>query len=331
MGRLIKNAFVFLLALAAVYIVAFAVMAHVPFQGKPLIFRTGDYYNWPGGDTWQRFREFNPQERQDAVIIGSSHAYRGYDPFVFQERGHKVFNLGSSAQTPLNTYPLIQQYLDSAHCPMLIYDVYEGSFTNTGLESTADLTQNQPSDAAALDMAWAIRDLRGLNMMALRMLTGREKPYYTSTYYHGLGFCAIPDSVNKQAPPPPGKQIELSPVQRHFFEACIRLCHERGIRLVVTSHYARLNRRGSAHTVLAAYMDSILAGTGIPYLDYTDNPGTDDRHWFADDSHLNTTGARIFTGHLVDSLESLGILNTEQMALPPGAAGNVERSSTPRR
>ena len=182
-----------------------------------------------GQDTLgEHFRTFDTicsatQERQDAVIIGSSHAYRGYDPFVFQERGHKVFNLGSSAQTPLNTYPLIQQYLDSAHCPMLIYDVYEGSFTNTGLESTADLTQNQPSDAAALDMAWAIRDLRGLNMMALRMLTGREKPYYTSTYYQGLGFCAIPDSVNKQAPPPPGKQIELSPVQRHFFEACIRL------------------------------------------------------------------------------------------------------------
>ncbi len=329
MGRLIKKATVFLLFFGVVYIAAFAVLAHLPFQGKPLIFRTGDYYNWPGGDTWQRFHEFDRNVRQDAVIIGSSHAYRGYDPFVFRDRGFKVFNLGSSAQSPLNTYPLIEHFLDRAHCPLVILDVFEGVFTNVGLESTADLTQNQPSDAAALDMAWAIRDLRGLNMMALRMLTRRDKPYYTSDFYEGLGFCAIPDSVNREAPPPPDKGVELSSTQRHYFESCIRLCRERGIRLVVTSHYARRNRRGPAHKVLTAYMDSILADTGIPYLDYTNSPGIDDLHWFADDSHLNTTGARIFTGHLVDSLESLGILHTEQRSVMPAAAGTSDRSSAP--
>lgn len=326
MGRLIKQASAFLVLLVVVYVAAMAVMAHLPFQGKPLIFRTGDYYNWPGGDTWQRFREYDPEVRQDAVIIGSSHAYRGYDPFVFRDRGYKVFNLGSSAQTPLNTYPLIEHFLDSTNCPLLILDVYEGVFTNVGLESTADLTQNQPSDAAALDMAWAIRDLRGLNMMALRMLTRRDKPYYTSDYYEGLGFCAIPDSVNWEAPPPPDKGIELSSTQRHYFESCIRLCRERGIRLVVASHYARRNRKGPAHTVLTSYMDSILAGTGIPYLDYTNTPGVDELHWFADDSHLNTTGARIFTAQLVDSLENLGILNSEQVTLPPGAGGGADRA-----
>jgi hypothetical protein len=297
-----------MLVLVVVYIAAFAVMAHLPFQGRPLIFRTGDYYNWPGGDSWQRFHEFDPHGHQDAVIIGSSHAYRGYDPFVFQERGYRVFNLGSSAQTPLNTYPLIEHYLDSTNCPVLILDVYEGIFTNTGLESAADLTQNQPSDGAALDMAWAIRDLRGLNMMALRMLTGRDRPYYTSQEYKGLGFCPMADSINKEAPPPSGKQVELPPRQRHFFEACVRICKERGIRLVVASHYERRDRRGTAHTVLATYLDRVLTGTGVPYLDYTNSPGIDDEHWFADGSHLNTTGARIFTGHLVDSLETLGYL-----------------------
>lgn len=315
MGRLVKKTSLFLLVLVVVYIAAFAVMAHLPFHGRPLIFRTGDYYNWPGGDSWQRFHEFDPQAHHDAVIIGSSHAYRGYDPFIFQERGYKVFNLGSSAQTPLNTYPLIEHYLNSANCPVLILDVYEGVFTNTGLESAADLTQNQPSDAAALGMAWSIRDLRGLNMMALRMLTDRDKPYYTSQEYKGLGFCPSADSINTEAPSPADQQIELSTRQRHFFEACVRICKERGIRLVVTGHYERRDRRGTAHQVLASYVDSILRGTGIPYLDYTNTPGIDDKNWFADNSHLNTAGARIFTQHLVDSLESLGILPGNQTVL----------------
>jgi hypothetical protein len=308
MGKLAGKACVFLAVLLLLYFGAMAVMAHLPFQGRPLIFRTGDYYEWPGGDTWQRFQEFDPQERQDAVIIGSSHAYRGYDPFVFRDRGFKVFNLGSSSQTPLNTYPLIEHFLDSAHCPVLIFDVYEGSFTNTGLESAADLTQNQPSDAAALEMALALHDLRGLNMMTLRMLTRQDSPYYTAPGYQGLGFCPMVDSINTEAAAKPAKRTELSSVQRHCFEQCVRLCRERGIRLVVASHYARRDRRGTAHRVLASYVDSVLDGTGVPYLDFTDHPGIDDRHWFADAGHLNLTGSRIFTGQLVDSLESLGYL-----------------------
>lgn len=307
----------FLLFFGVVYIAAFAVLAHLPFQGKPLIFRTSDYYNWPGGDTWQRFHEFDPNVRQDAVIIGSSHAYRGYDPFVFRDRGFKVFNLGSSAQSPLNTYPLFEHFLDSANCPLLIFDVYEGPFTNPGLESTADLTQNQSSDAAALDMAMAIRDLRGLNMMTLRMLTRQDTPYYKAPDYQGLGFCSIADSIKAEAPPPSGEPIVLPPRQRQYFQACVQLCKERGIRLVVTSHYERRDHRGDAQKVMAAYMDSVLSGTGIPYLDFTNSPITDERNWFADGNHLNTTGARIFTGHLVDSLESMGILHRRSAAFQP--------------
>ncbi|MGB3526595.1 MAG: hypothetical protein WBB32_11595 [Flavobacteriales bacterium] len=305
---MVKRILVFLALSIALYLLAIWGMAHVSVIGKPFIFRTSDYYNWKGGDSWQRFHEFDPQEQQDAVIIGSSHAYRSYDPAVFAERGHRVFNLGSSIQTPLNTYQLIEHYLDSTNCPLLIYDVYVSAFLDSGLESTADLTQNQPSDEAALGMAWALRDLRGLNMMALRMLTTSDKPFYTSEYYQGRGFCLRTDTLKSIAGSPPIKQKELLERQRHFFEACIQLCRERGIRVVVSSHYARRDRRGEAHAPLAQYMDSVLAGTGIPYLDYTNAPDIEDRCWFVDHSHLNGAGVRIFTGHLIDSLEALGYL-----------------------
>lgn len=289
------------------YLAAVWGMCHLPVQGKPLIYRTGDYYNWPGGDTWQRFHEYDPKVRRDVVIIGSSHAYRGYDPSVFTQRGLSAFNLGSSAQSPLNSYFLIDHYLDSTNCPLLILDVYEGSMASSGLESTADLTQNQPNDAAALGMAWSLHDLRGLNMMALRMLGRREVPYYTAPDYQGLGYCPMPDSI-KLAAGPPGKNQVLAARQCHFFEKIVRLCRERGIRMVVSSHFARADRRGAPHAALASYVDSVLAGTGIPYLDFSEAPGIEDKNWFADNTHLNAAGARIFTGQLVDSLETLGYL-----------------------
>ena len=76
----------------------------------------------------------------------------------------------------------------------------------------------------------------------------------------------------------------------------------------MTCHYARRDRRGKPHEVLAHYMDTILTGTGIPDLDYTNTPGIEDRNWFFDTNHLNSTGADIFTEQLVDSLEALGYL-----------------------
>lgn len=308
MGRAFKRSSIFVLLCGVIYLAAMTVMAHLPFQGKPLIFRTGDYYNWPGGDTWQRFQEFEPKQHYDVVIIGSSHAYRGYDPFVFTQLGLSVFNLGSSAQAPLNTYWIVKEYLDSTNTGLLILDTYEGVMQGTGLESTSDLTQNQPSDAAAAGMAWSLRDLRGMNMVALRLLARNSSPFYTDTAYAGLGFVPQPDSVKTDAPPPPKKPVVLAPRMQYFLDQTLALCRARGIPVVISSHYARRDRRGSAHEVLARYLAQISRCTGVPYLDFTDAPGIEDRNWFLDNNHLNATGARIFTEQLADTLEVLGYL-----------------------
>ena len=303
MGQLAKRMLLFLALSLLVYAGSMAFLAHVRVLDKPLVYSTGEYYNWPGGDTWARFHEFDPKKSYDAIIIGSSHAYRGYDPSVFAAHGHQVFNLGSSGQTPLNTYWLIREYLNSSNAPLLIFDVYEGVFTSTGLESTADLTQNQPNDAAALGMAWDLRDLRGLNMVGLRLLARHAKPFYTDKEYLGLGYAPYLDSMRTTAGPPGAAPTRLDPRQQHFFEACLRLCQERGIRVVVSSHFARRNARDTYHAPLAKYIGQALHGTGIPYLDFTNAVGIEDLDWFSDKNHLNAAGAKIFTEQLVDSLE----------------------------
>jgi len=306
---MLKRGLLFLGVVLAVYAVAVLCLSHVVCSGRALIFRTGDYYNWPGGDTWARFRAFDRSVEWDAVIIGSSHAYRGYDPAVFAEQGYNVYNLGSSAQTPLNSYHIIKHYLDSAHCPLLIFDVYEGIFLNTGLESTADLTQNITSDKAALGMAWGLRDLRGLNMMALRWAVRHRRPYYESPHPVVKGFVALPDSVTRALLPARNSTLVLQERQKELFRQCVRLCQERGIRMVVAQHQARKGTNAERHAAFTAFIDSSLAGTSIPNLDLTFAPGLHDLHHFADHNHLNAAGARIFTGQLVDSLEALGWLS----------------------
>lgn len=309
MGARWGRVLLFASCVLGMYAFAMFGLSHAKLESRALIFRTGDYYNWPGGDSWTRFHEFDRAKRYDAIIIGSSHAYRGYDPEVFAAHGHHVYNLGSSAQSPLNTFHLIKNYVDSAHCPLLIFDVFEGTFQNTGLESCADLTQNITSGAAALGMAWDLRELRGLNMMALRWCTPGRRPYYESAYPVRNGFVAVPDSVDKPIKPLKNTKLDLLDRQKELFQACVKLCRERGIRLVVAQHQARQGTNRVRHEAFAAYIRSELAGTGIPFLDFAFAPGLNDLDHFADHNHLNAAGARIFTGQLVDSLEALGYMN----------------------
>jgi hypothetical protein len=309
MGRLWLRTLLFLGLTLGLYIGAFMVLSRYGPDGNPMIFRIADYYKPRGGNSWTRYREYGPGTTYDAIIIGSSRAYRGYDPAVFAEHGYRMFNLGSTSQSPLNSYFLIKHYLNSRNAPLLIFDVYEGTFAGTGLESTSDLAQNLPNDAAALEMAWALRDLRGLNLISLRFTQPNASSYYSDPHYKGLGFSSRSDSLKEHMQPQLDETLHLPSRQKHFFEACVRLCQERGIQMVVSSHYAREGTNAKRHGILVSYVDSALAGTGIPYIDLTLATGIDDLDHFEDDSHLNSAGARIFTGHLVDSLEAMGYLH----------------------
>ena len=306
--RFLKYALLFIAVSAAMYIGAFVVLSRVKVKGMPLIFRTADYYKPRGGISWHRFQEFDPAVRHDVIIMGSSHAHRGYDPHVFEARGYSAFNLGSSSQSPMNSYYLIQAYLNSSNTGLLIMDVYDTNFIKDGLESTSDLTQNVPGAAVAIRMAWGLRDLRALNMLTLRFTNPNMGDYYEDLDYHGLGYAYNTDSVKKAEGIYNDTTIQISPMQRRYFAQCVELCRERGIRMVVSSHYGRAAWNRTRHAKFAAFIDSTLAGTGIPYIDYTFEPGIDDLNNFADLSHLNDAGAQIFTGHLVDSLGSLGYL-----------------------
>lgn len=308
MERMIKHGALFLLVTMVLYISAMFLLGHLRFTGTPVIYRTSDYYTWPGGTTWQSFRGFDREKHWDVVVVGSSHAYRGYDPYIFVDRGHSCYNLGSSSQTPMNSYYIIQNLLDSNNTGLLVLDVYEITFAMDGLESTSDLVRNFPYQEAALGMAWSLRDLRGLNLMAQRATTPNAPPTGLNPDYAGLGFTPKADSVGKPLQPDtiPGPSIHVRQV--YFFKEVVRLCAERGIPLVVSSHYGRKRQSTRLHTAFKSCIDSALAGSGVPYLDYTDSPGVNDLDNFADDDHLNLSGARIFTRHLVDSLETLNYL-----------------------
>jgi len=76
----------------------------------------------------------------DILFLGSSHSYRGFNPQYFS--GYKTFNLGSSAQTPIQTNLLLKRYLHQLNPKTIVYEVYPISLSIDGVESSSDIIAN---------------------------------------------------------------------------------------------------------------------------------------------------------------------------------------------
>ena len=84
-----------------IYITIFGVLFFVRSYNIPMIFRTSQGNIFRGGYTYITFRQFDRNAKYDIILLGSSHAYRGYDPAIFREHGYNMFNLGTNSQTNL--------------------------------------------------------------------------------------------------------------------------------------------------------------------------------------------------------------------------------------
>ena len=98
------------------------------------------------GQMFNRVNDIPNHHGSDVLFIGSSHTYRGFDTRLFEKAGYKSFNLGSSAQTPMQTELLLHRYLDEINPKSIVFEVYHVLFQNDGIESMADLISNDHID-----------------------------------------------------------------------------------------------------------------------------------------------------------------------------------------
>jgi hypothetical protein len=140
----------FTLFAVPVYI-AFIILAGIlsPFsEHRNIKYARGGY-----GHLLTRLQEADTTGPVDILFLGSSHAYRGFDPRVFNAVGFRTFNLGSSSQSPVQTRWLVDRYLERMKPKLVVMDVFPTTFTTEGIESTLNVLSNAPLDPALLRMA----------------------------------------------------------------------------------------------------------------------------------------------------------------------------------
>jgi hypothetical protein len=311
---LLRKALLFLLLFTAIYVAFFLVMSRITINGTPVIYRMSNVFHWKGGDAWQRFQEYDPAVRHDVVVLGSSHAYRGYDPEIFEAQGYDMFNLGSSGQTAMNTRYILEEYLHADNTGLLLVEVSKAWLEDDGLESTCELVQNLPADRAAVRMAMSIRDPRAVNILALRWAMRGREPIYLSENYVGRGYCRHHTQAPEGLEFGKGGRFDPLPEQVAHFQALLAVARARGIPMALVTHPVPHASDRGKHQAFVDYLAGELAGSGVRHIDMGLDHDLDDRLHFADHSHLNQAGVEIFVPRLLARLVAEGLLPTRAQA-----------------
>jgi hypothetical protein len=280
----------------------------------------------PGGwgQTLLRFRELENVRGLDILCVGSSHAYRGFDPRIFRARGYVAFNMGSCAQTPMNTYFLLKRHLPGIKPKLVIFELFPVVVSGDGLESTLDLLANSPPSREMLEMALAAGNPHAVNYFLQRLVRFRKHPLSgliqsdieDETYIPG-GYVETA-MVRGRRTGETAHDIRMSRGQLRYFSKILGLVKKSNTRLVVVIQPLPEDylRSISNYKTAVGELRRIARRHGVEILDFNEVIRLDPMLDYKDENHLNKSGVLKFNKALLDTLESMRVLTLPSGQFP---------------
>lgn len=290
---------------AFVVYVAFVCLwgSNFPTRHRPnLIYKLGDW-----GHTFSRMKEVKTYEDVDILFLGSSHAYRGFDVRKFDSLGLKTFNLGSSAQTPIQTKMLLQRYLKQLNPKQIIYEVSPILLSYEPVESTLSLIANDRNDIHTLEMVLDINHVKTYNTAIYAMYrdffnlnsdfienASRADDLYIPGGYVQKRMKRFKYKKHKD------KELVPMPIQLNAFDSVIKMIQDANIDLILVQTPMTRSLYNS-HTTNKQF-DSKMSDIST-YYNFNEILHLDDSIHFYDTHHMNQEGVDIFSEALIERLE----------------------------
>lgn len=300
MRKLIRNTVLCGIACAAAYVVLLWVLGDWGWV------RTARTEMGNRGFLNTRVKDIANYRNVDVLFLGSSHSYRTFDTRFYRSQGISCFNLGSSNQTPVQTYVLLKAYLDSLNPRFVVFEVHPDIMGNDGIECAVDLLANTPLTCEATRMAWQTGNMKVINTWLYSI--------YNQLIRHRLSRF-VEDSVNDEARYVPGGYVEIDrkefvrtrysphnvvirPEQMEALKRCLGLLKERhiGYMLVEVQDAWQLRKSILNHQWFEQQMSSLG-----PYR-YKILPMEDTVH-FCNSNHLFKPGIELFNQDFVVDLK----------------------------
>jgi hypothetical protein len=305
MGKFLKRLLLFGLLLVVVYpVLIFIAGRYLPQQFKPNInYKRGSY-----GHMYTRLKEAEQYTGPtDVLFLGSSHAYRGFDPRNFDSL--KTFNLGSSAQTPIQTLTLLNRYLDRINPKVIVYEVYAATLSIDGTESALDVIANSKNDFESLKMAAKVNNVKVYNTLIYGVINDLlgvnasfKEPAVSGkdTYIRG-GYVQKAPRYFTYVKYKDKKTWVLNKKQVAAFELILEKIRSRGIKLILVNSCVT-DALYKSYTNNDWY-DSLMTSYHAEYYNFNKMISLDDSLYFYDSNHLNQEGVNICNRKLLQILK----------------------------
>ncbi len=286
---------------------------------------------------WDEF--YGLKKPIDILIIGSSHAFRGFDPRVIREeipsKDSMVFNFGSAAQSPVTSYFVLEEVLKYHRPKVVVMDVYVMVYT-----SDDQIIHGRP---ILSPMKWSENKKRYLmngfsfdekvkmllfptyvyrhNLKNKRnKLLGRKYIPKADSEYAELGFAFSKDTLpldrlynDNQFNRFEMRVQDITEKNIEYTNKIIDRCKELNIPLVwmnspVPEHSTKQIKEFND---IYQYFNKWAAERKVPFYDFNIEriPALKDEFHYFDDDHMNYAGAKIFSAKAAEVLKKDGILN----------------------
>jgi hypothetical protein len=268
-----------------------------------------------GEGTFLKFYEAeNLKKKIDILVIGSSRAFRAFDPLVFEENNINIHVLASSSQTPLNTYYLLEKYLPLIKPKMVILDVHLGLLNNNGLECLYDLCVNTPISMELFEMAAAVDQPNAYTTCYASLINQLDTPLYRNYKFkpprdYRSGFIADSKSDSNMVISKGDtiiQQRELTKQEKLnllYIGKIITFVKSRNTDIVLTRQPVYSPENGMAQKRII----EMVKQNKIKYINLNRfRKQIDPRRDLFDKNHLNSNGARIVSQQVIKSLQKMG-------------------------
>lgn len=264
----------------------------------------------PGGygHSFARFREINAYKNIDILFLGGSRCYRGFDPRIFNAAGISVFNLGSTAQSPLNSYYLLQEYLDGLNPKMVVMEVCLESLSLDGVESFLDIAVNHKITKNIALMGLALNNFHSLNTLPSeylkrllwRPLTQNIQKEILNDRYIPRGYVEM-DRISLDKSCFKNYEFIIEKRQLRYLRNIIELVQRQGKTIVLITIPVPKKRWDtiSDYQKVVRFCNAMAKKYNIRYHNFNPQVFLDDVKDFKDAGHLNSSGVKKFNEEFI--------------------------------
>jgi hypothetical protein len=261
------------------------------------------------GFTCERLKEAQLPGQKEILFLGSSRAYRGFDPRIFKEYNLTSFNLGSSNQTPVQSLLLVNRYLEQCQPKLVVFEVNPDIFSNDGVESAVDIISYLSPRWDLVRMALKINNIKVYNTLIYNILikifiknSACPPPAFTYEKYVEGGFVEISSEIKSDFIKTSSYTCDLSDAQINAFASIIQKLSTANIPVLLVQSPVRRTTYEKCTTNNA--FSALMSSYG-KYIDFNTYTEFDQVHDFSDDQHLSQQGVLKFNSALLKEIQRL--------------------------